>query len=709
MSSSAYLRFPVVVYRFLPLVIAFLRDRNRFLLFGRSRQPTSEQREKRAERLLETLVTLGPTFIKLGQILSTRPDVLPAEYIAVLSRLQDDVPPAPWAESKQVLESELGPVDEVFDEFDREPISGASLGQVYVATYEGQRVAVKVRRPGIESLVEADLRVINWLLPVLARLVGQGQAFSLENLADEFEKTITQEMDYERERRVLTEIRDNFAESDRIVIPEAVPTASTGRVLTMEYVPGTKITDVETLDRKGIDRTNLAETLQRVYLQMIAQDGVFHADPHPGNLSVTDDGRIIFYDFGMSGRVDPFLQEKIIDFYIAVANQDIDAILDALTEMGTLSPEADREVMADVMELAIADVRGEQIEQYRVQQVIDQVESTIYEFPLRLPQNMALVLRVATVVEGVCVTLDPEFDFIAVATDYLQEQGYLEETARRYAREAANRVRETTSALVDVPPRLASVLEDVQRERVTVNVNIEDPDDVLDRLAKRISYSILTAVGILAAAIALSFRRTQIDLIFAVAVLVLTVPVAFLLYRAFRPKRGIRGEPQFTRQNLMEREEGGETEGPAMLGGDEPMVPGVVEGTDDTEDAEEGDAGADDSDGEREPILQRADDADDTTSDGAATRRGDGSRGNGASGSRTGDDSRGNGASGSRTGDGSRTDGVDESRTDGVDESRTDGVDETTRTNGRGPSESDTRPFEEDGVEIDVSDPDDEE
>ncbi len=594
-SLRAYRRFPVVVYRFLPLIVAYLRDRKRFLVVGRSREVTREMRLERAAVLLDTLLTLGPTFIKLGQILSTRPDVVPAAYIEVLSSLQDDVPPAPWAETKAVLEEELGPIDEVFDEFDDDPISGASLGQVYVATYEGQRVAVKVRRPGIEELVEADLTVIKWTLPLLSRFVGQGQAFSLDNLAEEFDKTIRQEMDYSREQRVLREIRSNFTDNDRVVIPEPVAAASGPRVLTMEYLPGTKISDVAALDEMGIDRTELATTLQRVYLQMIAEDGVFHADPHPGNLSVTADGEIIFYDFGMSGRVDPFIQEKIIDFYIAVANQDIDGILDALVEMGTLSPEADRQVMADVMELAIADVRGEDIEQYRVQQVIEQVESTIYDFPLRLPQNMALVLRVATVVEGVCVTLDPDFDFIEVATEYLTEEGYLEDTARRLAGEAAQQTRRTARSLFTVPPKLDDVLTTTQRGDLEVNVTLSDENNVLDRLAKRIAYSILTAVGGLSAAIIYSFNGTpdsMLHVYLSVAIVVATLPMVFFLYRSFtKERRGLRAQPQFTRQNLKERQSEAAREADDEGAGTvDAMMPGAVNRAD-----------GDDGDGEESP------------------------------------------------------------------------------------------------------------
>ena len=548
----AYWRFVVVMRQFSPLIVAYWRDRKRFFLFGRGREVDAETQRERAAVLLDILLTLGPTFIKLGQILSTRPDILPPAYIEVLEGLQDDVPPAPWEESKTVLEDEFGPVDETFDDFDREPISGASLGQVYTARYEGTDVAVKVRRPGIESLVEADLRTIRWSIPLVRRFIGSGRAFSLENLADEFAKTIREEMDYKREREMLEEIRANFAEEDRIRIPTAFEAVSGPRVLTMEYVPGTKISDVDALDEAGIDRNAIAETLQEVYLQMIIEDGVFHADPHPGNLAVDDSGRVIFYDFGMAGRVDPFIQEKIVDFYVAVARQDIDGILDTLIAMGTLSPEADREVMGNVMELAIADASGEDIEQYQVNQIIEQVESTIYEFPLRLPPNLALVLRVATVVEGVCVTLDPEFDFISTATEYLKDEGYYEQTARDLAEDAGRQAQRTAEALFTVPPKADDFLERANRGDLHVDVTIEDDSNVLDKLAMRIAYSVLLAVGVLSATILYSFADAWR---LAGVVLLLAVPLAIALYRSFRKKRGLRTTPQFTRQGMKNRRE----------------------------------------------------------------------------------------------------------------------------------------------------------
>jgi predicted unusual protein kinase regulating ubiquinone biosynthesis (AarF/ABC1/UbiB family) len=546
----AYRRFVVVAYQFLPLLLAYARDRNRYLLFGPGRAVPTEKRRERAQSLLESLVRLGPTFVKLGQLLSTRPDVLPPEYIEVFESLQDDVPPAPWTESRAVLEAELGPVDEVFDEFDTDPISGASLGQVYIGEIDGQRVAVKVRRPNIEDLVEADLRVIRWSLPLLMRFVSETRSFSLETLADEFEKTIREEMDYERERRMLEEIGENLGDNPSVRVPVALSELSTRRVLTMEYVEGTKISQIDNLDELGVDRTRLATTLQQVYLQMIIEDGVFHADPHPGNLAVQDDGTIVFYDFGMSGRVDPFIQEKIVDFYMAVARQDTDAILDTLVEMGTLSPEADREVMSNVMELAIADARGEDIEQYRVQQIIQQVEDTIYDFPLRLPPNLALVLRVATVVEGVCVTLDPDFDFISVATDYLRDEGVMQESARGYLEGRGEELRDLGESLVRVPPKLESTLDRVGRGDVSVGVELED-DKPLERMAKRLVIGMLLSAGLLATTVLYAFATLEATAVAAGVSALLTG----MLWWSFRKRRGIRAKPQFTRQAMRERQD----------------------------------------------------------------------------------------------------------------------------------------------------------
>ncbi len=553
MNPRAYWRFLVVAWQFLPLLLSYARDRRRFLLFGRSRQVSPERRRRRAEKLLDSMLTLGPTFIKLGQLLSTRPDVLPPEYIAEFAKLQDRVPPADWAEAEAVIEAELGPVEERFDSLDTEPLSGASLGQVYEGVVDGQQVAVKVRRPGVRKLVEADLRVIRWSVPILAQFVDDVRSFSLSTLADEFAKTIREEMNYEREAEMLREIRGNFRDNDTVRIPSVVATHSTERVLTMEYVPGTKINNLDRLAELGIDRGELAERLQFLYLQMIMEDGVFHADPHPGNLAVADDGTLVLYDFGMSGYVDPYIQDNVVEFYTAVVREDYDAIIDALVEIGALSPDADRELMRDILDVAMTDLQGGDVDQYRIQQIIDQIENTIYEFPFRIPANLALVLRVATVVEGVCVALDPEFDFVEAAQTYFTREGYVEEGARRYIQSSGEQVREAAGATVRVPPKLESVLDRMDRDNLRVDAAIRDPEDHYERLARRVVLGVVFSAGIVSTtALWIAEQTTQ-----ALFGAVVTTLVGYLLYRSFQTGITLyaQSDAQFTRQRLRDRDE----------------------------------------------------------------------------------------------------------------------------------------------------------
>jgi predicted unusual protein kinase regulating ubiquinone biosynthesis (AarF/ABC1/UbiB family) len=553
-------RLVVVVRVFFPLFFAYARDRRRFLLFGGSRRVDAATRVDRATYLRDALVDLGPAFIKLGQILSTRPDVLPGEYVEVLSTLQDKVPPDDWETVRPRLESAFGPVEESFDDFDTEPISGASLGQVYTATYEGQDVAVKVLRPGIRRVVEADLRVMRTLMPLLLFFAHEGQRFTLENLADDFTQTIREEMDYDHEAAMLRGIAANFEDHPKIRVPDTVPERSTRNVLTMEYVEGTKIDDVAALDEMGVDREELVYRLENAYIQMILEDGVFHADPHPGNLAVQSDGTIVFYDFGMTGHVDARTREQMYDFYVGIARDDIDRVIDAFVAMDALDPAADRQLMREAFRVVIETFRGRDVDQYRIQQLVSEFQETLYDFPLRLPPNLALVVRVSTVLEGVCRTLYPDVDFIQIITDYVRERGVEDEAgesmAERFARDtvedAGRQVRRTTEALLTVPPKLDRVLDSVEREDVTVNVVLDDHDDeVFTRFAYKVVSGILLASNLLAVTLLYAFHDELTAGVVALGVL----PLGFLLYRAFRTRRGfrVRGRPQFTRQGLREK------------------------------------------------------------------------------------------------------------------------------------------------------------
>nr|WP_276252151.1 AarF/ABC1/UbiB kinase family protein [Halomicroarcula sp. SHR3] len=544
----------VVAWQFVPFLWAWARDRKRFLLFGRSRDVTSEQRVQRARRLKTTFVELGPAFIKLGQMLSTRPDALPAEYIEVLSELQDRVPPEPWADIEPLLETELGaPVDERFDEFDTDPISGASLGQVYGASVDGQRVAVKVLRPGIRERVESDLRVLSTLTPLLARGAEPAQAYTLENLSEEFAATIREEMDYAHEARMLRDIGASFADRDDVAIPEVVESHSTDRVVTMTYLDGVKIDDVASIDEMGVDRGELVQRLEEVYIQMIVEDGRFHADPHPGNLAVQADGTLVFYDFGMTGRLGPRTREQLMEFYVGLAADDVDRVMDAFVAMGALDPAANREVMAEAFEIVIEQFRGEDISDYRVEQLVGQFESQLYEFPMRLPQDLALVVRVTTVLEGVCRTLDPEFDFIEIITDYVMEQGGAD-AGEAIREEIQETVTQGARSLVTTAPRAERALDIAERGELTLETVLRDGDGLARQMAKRLLLGFVAAAGIPVAAL---FYVDATLPSMALALGVTGLSLAALVW-SFRRSRGSSlGSPQFTRHEMRRREDQG--------------------------------------------------------------------------------------------------------------------------------------------------------
>ena len=543
----------MVAWQFVPFVWAWARDRKRFLLFGRSRDVTSEQRTKRARRLKRTFVELGPAFIKLGQMLSTRPDALPAEYIEVLSELQDRVPPEPWDAIEPLLESELGgSVSEIFDGFDRDPISGASLGQVYEADIDGERVAVKVLRPGIRERVESDLRVLETLTPVLARGADPAQAYTLENLSEEFAATIREEMDYAHEARMLREIGASFADRDDVAIPEVVGSHSTDRVVTMTYLDGVKIDDIAAIDELGVDRGELVQRLEEIYIQMIVEDGRFHADPHPGNLAVQSDGTLVFYDFGMTGQLGPRTREQLMEFYVGLASDDVERVMDAFVAMGALDPNANREVMAEAFEIVIEQFRGEDISEYRVEQLVGQFESQLYEFPMRLPQDLALVVRVTTVLEGVCRALDPEFDFIEIITDYVMEQGQADAGAA-IREEIQETVTRGARSLVTTAPRAERALDIADRGELTLETVLRDGEGLARQMAMRLLLGFVAAAGIPVAA----FFYVDATLpSVAVALGASSISLALLAW-SFR-RRGGRslGTPQFTRHEMRQRNGG---------------------------------------------------------------------------------------------------------------------------------------------------------
>ena len=525
----AYLRFFVVAKTFLPLLIAFARDRNRFLLFGSSREVTGEQRQKRAQLLLEAFISLGPTFIKLGQVLSTRPDALPSEYVETLVELQDRVPAADWGDVKSVVEEDIGDVEEYYDDFNREAVSGASLGQVHFAEVDGEQVAVKIRRPNVMQQVKVDLQVLDWGLPILLYFLDEARSFSVKSLSDEFDSTIIEEMDYGREREMLLEIRGNFEGDDMIRIPDVYDSRCSERVLTMEFIDGEKIDDLDAIQRMGLDRTELADRLQRAYFQMILEDGLFHADPHPGNLAVQSDGTIVFYDFGMTGTTDDKTRDRVIDLYAAIATDNVESALDALIELGILSSDADRQLMAEVVEIIVRDMRGQFVDQYKVEGLVMELQDTMYEFPFRLPPEFALLLRVATITNGVTLTLDPSYDFIEAASEYLKDNGLLQDSLEKIAQDRVKSARDAGRSAFRTPRKLEQTLDTINNDNLSASVRVDENDRTFEKLGQQIVLGILSSGLVIATAI----LYTMGDGVSAYIGLVATIVSLMLLYWSF--------------------------------------------------------------------------------------------------------------------------------------------------------------------------------
>jgi predicted unusual protein kinase regulating ubiquinone biosynthesis (AarF/ABC1/UbiB family) len=430
-----------VVLKLFPIVINLRRDRREWVKHE-GKNIDEEKYRKHASKVLKTFIELGPSYIKLGQWLSTRADILPQPYLEVLSKLQDDVPPALFSQVKPVIENELGRIEDAFEEFDAAPLSGASLGQVYLAKYDGKQVIVKVSRPNIERVIEDDIYVMKKILPLATRFIDPNLGFSAEGMMAQFIETVHEEMNYRIEAENLLTIKRNLADDSSVIVPDIFLERTTKHVLTMKYVPGIKITDIPRLDEKEIDREKLVVRVHRLFFKMLLRHNIFHADPHPGNISVADDGRLILYDFGMVGRLDSETRIRLIRLYLGLIDKDPERTVNVLIELGTLEPTVNRYIVERGIALSIQSMHGRQVDRMEVKALVELANKTMSRFPFRLPKNLALYMRMSSILEGIYYHHKVPFQFVKVLAGLLEEEGlvrdaYIEEvkvTARRFAK-----------------------------------------------------------------------------------------------------------------------------------------------------------------------------------------------------------------------------------------------------------------------------------
>jgi predicted unusual protein kinase regulating ubiquinone biosynthesis (AarF/ABC1/UbiB family) len=387
----------------------------------------SGARERQLERqgvwLRENLVGLGPTFIKIGQALGTRADLLPLAYIKELALLQDQVPPFPTAEAFARIESELGrTVAEAFAEIDPVPVASASLGQVYRARlHTGEEVAVKVQRPRLRETVGFDVAVLGRIVRRLSRYPSVSENADWEGMLREFRETISEEMEYAREGRNAERFRENFREWRAVRVPRIHWSHTTPRVITMEFIRGTKVTDLEGLRARRISPVKVNRLLVRAYLKQLLEDGFFHADPHPGNLLVMDTGHLAFFDFGMVGRITPRLQSKMIDAFFHVVGRDTEGLARDLITLDFLKPGVDAGRVRPVVEGLFRHYLNLKLGEVNFKELTYDLAEVMYEYPFRLPSNFTYIIRALMTLEGIGLVTDPGFSFFETARPYAKE------------------------------------------------------------------------------------------------------------------------------------------------------------------------------------------------------------------------------------------------------------------------------------------------
>lgn len=420
---------------------------------GMTEEKKVMRRKALAKWLKESILRLGPTFIKIGQQFSTRVDILAQEYVDQLSELQDQVPPFPSETAVSIIEEELGAsLDNIFDCFDYEPIAAASLGQVHRASLKGEEVVIKVQRPGLKELFDIDLKNLRVIAEYLQKVDPKSDGAKRDWVAiyDECASVLYQEIDYTSEAANAEKFAENFKDMDYVKVPNVYWEYTTPQVLTMEYVPGIKINRIKQLDRLGVDRQRLGRYAVESYLEQILSHGFFHADPHPGNIAVDDvnGGRLIFYDFGMMGSISPNIREGLLESFYGIYEKDPDKVLQAMIQMGVLVPTGDMTAVRRTAqfflnsfeerlsaqrkerEMATTELgfkkplsRQERLEKkkQRLAAIGEDLLAIAADQPFRFPATFTFVVRAFSVLDGIGKGLDPRFDITEIAKPYALE------------------------------------------------------------------------------------------------------------------------------------------------------------------------------------------------------------------------------------------------------------------------------------------------
>jgi ubiquinone biosynthesis protein len=451
-----------------------------------------------AARLRLALEELGPTFVKLGQLLSTRPDLLPPAYIIELSKLQDAAPPVPAAVIREAIERELGAGPEtLFSTFDSAPLASASIGQVHAATRpDDTSVVVKVRRPDAVRQVQEDLEILNNLADRAARVWEPARTYDVRGIVQEFSRTLRRELDYLREGENADRFAAHFEGQADVRIPQVFWDRTTSRVLTLERVTGIKINDLAALEAAGIDRPALALRGADLMLRMIFEHRFFHADPHPGNLFVQPDGSIALIDFGMVGEISEELRDQFADFLIAFALQNPDALADALVRVSVTKGVVDRDEFRQALASFIGLYADRSLSEVGFGRMASELLRVLREQRLQLPREVSLLFKVLMMIEGIAVRLDPTFDLTTVVTPYARRLVRERLSPTALAKRMARASTDAGALLLELPSRLRKLIDTVDYNGLEVHLRAAELDPLVartERIGNRLVAGMITA------------------------------------------------------------------------------------------------------------------------------------------------------------------------------------------------------------------------
>jgi ubiquinone biosynthesis protein len=460
------------------------------------RRPRETAPLSTGRRLRLALEELGATFIKLGQLLSTRPDLLPADIIAELTLLQDQLPPFPFAAVRQILETELDqPLEKVFADFNPEPLAAASIGQVHRATLPGGRqVIVKVQRPGVREQVRIDLEILYDLARLAQRYTSWGRIYDFSQMVTEFADAIEGELDYTREGRHADRLRENLAGNPTVYIPAVYWDYTTERVLTQEYVDAVKINDREEINSRGYDRRRIAANLAQSLFQQILVDGFFHGDPHPGNLAVLPGEVIVFMDFGLVGVLSEERKHQFVNLLLGIIRRRSQDVLAVIIAMGMVPPEVNMAALRRDIEALRDRYYHLSLRQISLGQAIEELQQLAFKYHLHMPAELTLVGKTVLTLEGLVRELDPELELAELAEPYGRELLRRRFSARALWQSLLDNLSANLDLVQDLPHRLQHLLDLAEKGELTVRIeplHLRDLLRHLDRITTKLTISVV--------------------------------------------------------------------------------------------------------------------------------------------------------------------------------------------------------------------------